>query len=216
MDLLKTLANNIINKYTGGNMPAAPILYKQVVPSIVYIEVITDSGQSQYGGGYIHSADGTIVTVAHVVDKASLINIEFENGTKATGTVKLLDPGRDLATVKIDQPAAYPQAKLGNLGLLQIGNKLMAISHPYKQKFSLTTGIVSQLRDQIINPGKFIIKNAIQTDLAADPGSSGGPMFDMSGNVLGVLSFLMSHDGDYAGIVYAIPMSEIKKFVAGH
>lgn len=190
-------------------------VYKKVVSNVVYIENINNDGKLFYGSGFIYD-DKTIVTAGHVVNNANLLNLFFYDGSVAQGTVKLIDQGRDLATITTTVPINNKIAKLGDITKTQIGDKIMAIGAPFKFKWSLTFGIVSQIRPEVIYPGKWIIKNALQTDIPVNKGNSGGPIFNQQGQVLGIASFVVSSDGDNAGVAFCNTIPEIVKFIGGN
>ncbi len=195
-------------------------LYKQVVGAVVYIENLTDTGKVLYGAGVVISKEGSILTAAHVLANSNLISIEFSDGSKVTAhRSSPFDEGRDLATCKIDNPTKFfPTVFMRDLSInpLNIGAKLFAIGHPLKQKFSYSEGIVSQLRKDILNPGKFVIHEAIQTDAALNPGNSGGGAFDLKGRLIGIANIILSPSGYYDGIGYLTGTTEIVKFLGNN
>lgn len=197
-------------------------LYPKLVKSTVFIENIKQDGTQEYGAGvFIDST--TIITAAHVVDKANLLRIELDDGKSFTATIKLLDQGRDLAALNlIISPIEATLTngnripKLADLGKAKVGDKVVAIGHPLKFKWSYSFGIISQIRDEVINPGKFILKKALQTDLALNPGNSGGGIFNLQGELLGIASFIASPTGYSDGIAFCNTIPEIQKFLGGN
>ena len=216
--LLKSLLNLFQEEDIQSTELTPQQLYKQVVDSVVYIETLTGQGTVKYGSGVIISKEGTILTAAHVVKDASLINIEMVDGKKYTAVKSTpFDEGRDLGVLKIQQEALFEPVMMRDLKTnpLFIGAKLFAIGSPFRQKFSYTEGIVSQLRDEVVNPGNYVVKNAIQTDAALNPGNSGGGGFDRKGRLVGIASLILSPKGTSEGVGYLIGTTEITKFLGG-
>ena len=194
-------------------------LYKKIVSSVVFISNLGEDGKSYYGGGFIYDSK-TIVTCAHVVYKPNVLTIETYDGRILQGTIKTIDEGRDLATIEIATlPVFVDAVKMADITTVEIGEPAVAIGHPFKQKFSFSKGVISQVRPEVVNTksraGGCVIKNAIQTDTALNPGNSGAPLFDYKGRVIGIASFIIGMGGDSAGVAYAIPTPEILKFVKG-
>lgn len=187
---------------TATTLPAADI-YQLVAPSVV---VIT-TAKGSLGTGVIVTATGTILTANHVVSDDSAVSVTFSDGTKATATVASADPATDVATLT---PATLPEvvvpATLG--GGVQVGADVVAIGNPLGFTDSTSRGIVSGLdRTANTKAGKF--SGLIQFDAAVNPGSSGGPLLNNKGLVIGVVVSLANaaQDDSFAGIGFAVPIS---------
>src|SRR5581483_4197 len=193
-------------------------LAKTYSKSVVEI-VSTTSGQAgpfgqSEGTGWIYDNAGHIVTNEHVVDGASSVKVAFADGSTATATVVGKDISTDLAVLKVsgDTSKLVPLT-LGNSGDLAVGDQVVAIGNPFGLQDTVTTGIVSALNREIEAPNNEPIEGAIQTDAAINHGNSGGPLFNMSGQVVGITSQIESDSGGSDGVGFAIPSSLVKAIV---
>lgn len=154
------------------------------------------------GTGFIVSADGQIVTNAHVVDGATSVKVTLADGRTVDGKVLGHDSATDIALVKIDAGTGLPTVAFGDSRQLKVGQDVVAIGNPFGLGNSVTSGIVSALgRD--INSGPF--DNYIQTDAAINKGNSGGPLFNTDGAVVGINTAIFSPTGGSVGIGFAVP-----------
>jgi len=154
------------------------------------------------GSGFILSADGLVMTNAHVVDGADELLVTLTDKREFKGKVIGADKRSDVAIVKIEA-AGLPFVKVGDVGKLKVGEWVMAIGSPFGLDNSVTAGIVSaKQRDT----GELL--PFIQTDVAINPGNSGGPLINMRGEVVGINSQIYSPSGGYAGISFSIPIDE--------
>jgi putative serine protease PepD len=167
------------------------------------------------GSGFVYDSDGHVVTNNHVVDGASSITVRFQDGSQYKATVVGTDPSTDLAVVKVDAPASklHPLT-LGDSGALQVGDGVVAIGSPFGLDETVTSGIVSALNRSISSSSSFTIAGAIQTDAAINHGNSGGPLLDMSGQVVGVNTQIESESGGNDGVGFAVPSSTIRSVVS--
>jgi serine protease Do len=163
------------------------------------------------GTGFIISADGQIVTNAHVVDGADKVTVTMADGRKIDGKVLGVDTATDIALIKIDEVNDLPTVAFGDSTRLKVGQDVVAIGNPFGLGNSVTAGIVSALgRD--INSGPF--DNYIQTDAAINKGNSGGPLFNADGEVVGINTALFSPTGGSVGIGFAVPSETAERVVA--
>ncbi|MCU9847929.1 Do family serine endopeptidase [Defluviimonas sp. WL0024] len=163
------------------------------------------------GTGFIISADGQIVTNAHVVEGADKVSVTLADGRKVDGKVVGADPATDIALVRIEDGGALPTVAFGDSTGLKVGQDVVAIGNPFGLGNSVTAGIVSALgRD--INSGPF--DNYIQTDAAINKGNSGGPLFNAEGEVVGINTAIFSPSGGSVGIGFAVPSETAAKVVA--
>ena len=169
------------------------------------------SQQSQaQGSGFVYDSDGHIVTNDHVVANASSISVMFSDGSKYSAKVVGTDPSTDLAVLKVDAPSSklHPLT-LGDSNKLQVGDGVVAIGSPFGLDETVTTGIVSALNRDISSTNNFTISGAIQTDAAINHGNSGGPLLNMSGEVVGINTQIESDSGGNEGVGFAVPSSTI-------
>jgi serine protease Do len=154
------------------------------------------------GSGFIISADGLILTNAHVVEDAAELVVRLADKREFKGKVLGTDKLTDVAVVKIDAKE-LPALRLGSSDKLRVGEWVAAIGSPFGLESSVTAGIVSaksrNLPDDRLVP-------FIQTDVAVNPGNSGGPLFNMAGEVVGINSQIFSTSGGYMGLSFAIPI----------
>jgi serine protease Do len=162
------------------------------------------------GSGFFISADGYAVTNNHVVDKADSVEIGTDDGKTYTAKVIGTDPRTDLALIKVDGESNFPFAKLGE-GSPRIGDWVLAVGNPFGLGGTVTAGIVSA-RGRDIGAGPY--DDFIQIDAPVNKGNSGGPTFDVDGNVVGVNTAIFSPSGGSVGIAFAIPASTVNTVVA--
>jgi serine protease Do len=158
------------------------------------------------GSGFIVTADGFIVTNAHVVENAEEITVRLSDKREYKAKVVGSDPRSDVAVVKIDA-TGLPTVKIGDISKLRVGEWVIAIGSPFGFTNSVTAGIVSaKSRDNIAGDPNLDAVPFIQTDVAVNPGNSGGPLLNMKGEVVGINSQIYSRTGAFAGISFAIPI----------
>jgi serine protease Do len=155
------------------------------------------------GSGFIVSADGLILTNAHVVDGASEVTVKLSDRREFTAKVLGSDSVTDVAVLRIDAKD-LPTVRLGNPGQLEVGDPVLAIGAPYGLEQTATQGMVSAKGRSL--PGDSSVVPFIQTDAAVNPGNSGGPLFDGQGNVVGINSQIYSQSGGFQGLSFAIPI----------
>ena len=155
------------------------------------------------GSGFILSADGFVMTNAHVVEDASEVLVTLPDKREFKARIIGADKRTDVAVVKIDA-TGLPALKVGDVSKLRVGEWVMAIGSPFGLENTVTAGIVSaKQRD---TPGNYL--PFIQTDVAINPGNSGGPLINMRGEVVGINSQIYSRSGGFMGISFSIPIDE--------
>jgi len=167
------------------------------------------------GSGFIVGADGIILTNAHVVKDASEVVVKLTDRREYRAKVLGSDPKTDVAVLKIDA-SKLPVVSLGSAEALRVGDWVLAIGSPFGFENSVTAGVVSakgrSLPDDSAVP-------FIQTDVAVNPGNSGGPLFNARGEVVGINSQIYSQSGGYQGVSFAIPIDlavKIKDQIVAH
>ncbi len=154
------------------------------------------------GSGFILSPDGYILTNAHVVDGANEVDVKLTDRREFLAKVVGKDPKSDIALLKIDAQD-LPVVKIGSAKSAKVGQWVVAMGSPFGFENSVTAGIISAKSRSL--PGDGYVP-FIQTDVAVNPGNSGGPLFDLDGNVIGVNSQIYSQTGGYMGLSFAIPI----------
>ena len=158
--------------------------------------------QRGVGSGFIFSADGLIMTNAHVVEGADEVIVTLTDKRELKAKIIGTDRRTDVAVVKVEA-TGLPFVKIGDVNRLKVGEWVMAIGSPFGLENSVTAGIVSaKQRDT----GDFL--NFIQTDVAINPGNSGGPLLNLRGEVVGINSQIYSRSGGFMGISFAIPIDD--------
>ena len=158
--------------------------------------------QRGVGSGFILSADGYVMTNAHVIDGADEVFVTLTDKREFKARVVGADRRSDVALVKIEA-SGLPPVRIGDVNRLRVGEWVIAIGSPFGLENTVTAGIVSaKARDT----GEFL--PLIQTDVAINPGNSGGPLINMRGEVVGINSQIYSRSGGYMGISFAIPIDE--------
>ncbi len=179
---------------------------RQVSPSVV--SVIRGEGS---GSGIIVSADGVVLTNAHVVGDAGVVQIGLADGRRLEGRVLGGDPSVDVAVVRV-AAQGLPAATLGDGDRLEVGQTAIAIGNPLGLDRTVTSGVVSAVNR---NPQGFGLDGLIQTDAAISPGNSGGPLLDSEGRVIGLNTAVLRAPGA-EGLGFAIPIGLANESPPGH
>ena len=154
------------------------------------------------GSGFIISADGFVMTNAHVVDGADEVLVTLTDKREFKARIVGADKRTDVAVVKIEA-SGLPAVRIGDVSRLKVGEWVMAIGSPFGLENTVTAGIVSAKQRDTGDSLPFI-----QTDVAVNPGNSGGPLINMRGEVVGINSQIYSRSGGFMGISFAIPIDE--------
>jgi serine protease Do len=155
------------------------------------------------GSGFIIRPDGTILTNAHVVADAQEVTVKLTDRREFKAKVIGSDPQSDVAVLKIDA-GNLPTVKMGDSNAVRVGEWVVAIGSPYGFENTVTSGIVSAT-SRSLPDGTYV--PFIQTDAAVNPGNSGGPLFNMKGEVIGINSQIYSRSGGYQGLSFAVPIN---------
>lgn len=172
------------------------------------------------GSGFIIDASGYVVTNNHVIDDADEVKVIMQDDTKLDATIVGRDEKTDLALLKVKSAKPLPFVKFGDSDSSKVGDWIIAIGNPFGLGGSVSAGIISA-RSRSINAGPF--DDFLQTDAAINRGNSGGPMFNVNGEVIGVNSAIISPSGGNVGIGFAVPsnlaqpvIEQLKKFGRTH
>ncbi|WP_370334558.1 trypsin-like peptidase domain-containing protein [Parvularcula marina] len=184
-------------------------LVKNVMPAVVNISGrqagiggAPMGGGESLGSGFIIDSSGIVVTNNHVIDRSDIITVTLEDGREFKATLRGTDPLTDLAVLQMEGGGRFPAVKFGNSDRIDVGDWVVAIGQPFGLGGSVSAGIVSA-KSRDIDSGLY--DDFIQTDAAINRGNSGGPLFDMSGRVVGVNTIIYSQSGGSVGIGFAIP-----------
>ena len=182
-------------------------VYEKISPAIVAIEAQVKDGISA-GTGCIVSPDGLILTGSHVVEDYKEIEVTTYNGqTYKAQFVAQMGKHKDLALIKINPKTSLPTVSFADSETVKVGQKVLSIGNPFGFSNTLTSGIISRID---------YVKNRFQTDAAINPGCSGGPLLDSTGQVIGISQSIYNPDHNISniGIGFAIPSNEAIKFIA--
>ena len=187
-------------------------LVEQTGPAVVNITT-AGARRAQFpaeqgmGSGFIVSADGLVLTNAHVVQGANEVTVKLTDRREFRARVLGADPATDVAVLRIDAKG-LPAVKFGDPARARVGDWVVAIGSPFGFENSVTAGIVSAKGRSL--PGDAYVP-FIQTDVAVNPGNSGGPLFNMAGEVIGINSQIYSRSGGYQGLSFAIPADVVQR-----
>ena len=177
-------------------------IYQRVGPSVAVVR----TARGALGTGVIVTGAGTVLTANHVISDGSAVTVLFADGTRSAAKVATADPKQDIATLT---PATLPEtvvpATIG--GGAEVGGPVVAIGNPLGLTYSVSSGVISALdRTAKTDGGRFT--GLIQFDASVNPGSSGGPLLDADGNIIGIVISIADPGGDdaFAGIAFAVPV----------
>lgn len=204
--------------------PAADVaarVYQAILPSLVIVQTDNPRQEKAFGigSGVVINGDAEVLTSLHVVDGSTVIELIFADGTRSPATVSNADPARDIAVLT---PAALPQvvlpATIGSSSALRVGDEVFAVGNPLGLVGSLSAGVVSGLNRDSTPPGRQeALEGLIQFDAAVNPGSSGGPLLDRRGQVVGIVTGLINpgEDDVFIGIGFAVPIDVAAEAAGG-
>lgn len=181
-------------------------VYERINPAIVAIDAELDDGVSA-GTGCIVSTDGLILTGSHVIEGCKSVEVTMFNGQiYKADVISKMGKNKDLALLKITPKRPLQTIKFGDSEKLKVGQKVLAIGNPFGFAGTLTQGIISRID---------YTKGRIQTDAAINPGCSGGPLLNSSGEVIGINQSIYNPDNNISniGIGFAIPINDVKQFI---
>ena len=181
-------------------------LYDKINPAIVCVDSQISDGIS-CGTGCIINKNGLILTSAHVIEDGDNVVVTIYNGQDYNAkVVKRFGEKKDIALLKIEPTFELKTVKFGDSEKVKVGQKVLAIGNPFGFNGTLTQGIISRID---------YVKNRIQTDAAINPGSSGGPLLNNKGEIIGINQAIYNPDNNISniGIGFAIPINSIKEYL---
>ena len=221
-DLVEKLSPSVVNITTSSTVPNRQELNPQLPPGSPFEDLFRDFMDREQNGaprrqrrgtalgsGFIISADGYVVTNNHVIENADQIEIEFFDGRSMEATVVGTDPKTDIALLKVKAKDKLKFVRFGDSNKAKVGDWVLAIGNPLGQGFSVSAGIISA-RGRALS-GSY--DDFIQTDAAINRGNSGGPLFNMDGEVIGVNTAILSPNGGSIGIGFSMSSAVVEKVI---
>lgn len=195
--------------------------FKQVNHAVVVVRTTEQAGAEQESGnikgvasGVLVSGDGKVVTAAHVVQTADEIAVEFIDGTTAGARVIASEPQADLALLQLDHvPAGALVAPLGDSDRVEVGDPVFVVGAPYGIGHTLTVGHVSARHKPNTIYSGMSLAEFLQTDAAINRGNSGGPMFTVTGEVVGIVSHIVSRSGGSEGLGFVVTSNMARRIL---
>jgi serine protease Do len=170
---------------------------------------------AETGSGVLISADGKVMTASHVVQAMDEIDVEFL-GLRETVRARVIssEPAADLSLLQVERvPPGIQPARLGNSDNVRVGNEVIVIGAPYGLSHSLTTGLISARWPANTVYRRLPMAELFQTNAAINTGNSGGPMFNMAGEVIGIVSHIISKSGGSEGLGFVVTINTAKQFL---
>jgi serine protease Do len=224
-DIAAKLSPSVVNISTSQKVAGqAPVPMPELPPGSPFRDFFEDLFKDQPGGesgaparkvnslgsGFVVDSSGLIITNNHVIEDADEIEVNLADGSKLKAELKGRDGKTDLAVLQVKPPHPLTAVTFGNSDQIRVGDWVMAIGNPFGLGGSVTLGIVSA-RNRNINSGPY--DDFIQTDAAINRGNSGGPLFNMAGEVVGINTAIISPSGGSIGIGFSIPSNTAKRVI---
>lgn len=195
--------------------------FRRVKSSVVVVRTTENQGAASLSGilfgsiglgsGVLISEEGKLLTAAHVVQTADKVTVEFIGGAQVTARVVSSEPIADVALLQLESvPAGVEPARLGNSDKVEVGDEVFVVGAPYGLSHTLSAGHVSGWIVQDHGLGARLGCEFLQTDAAINSGNSGGPIFNMNGEIIGIASRILSHSGGFEGIGFAATTKAVR------
>src|SRR5881409_3120018 len=196
-------------------------VFRKVAPSVVVIPAkgreVAASGQTRFnetGSGVLISPDGKVMTAAHVVHSMDEISVEFLGGETVSAKVVASEPAADLSLLQLERvPAGAKVSPLANSDPIQVGDPVVIVGAPYGLSYSLSNGLISARWKPNTVYKTMPLAEFFQTTATINTGNSGGPMFDMNGQVIGIVSHNISKSGGSEGLGFVVTINTAKKLL---
>ena len=219
--LIATAAMTLMSSAMTANAQTVREVFDQVKASVVVIKArgrdVTTSGQSRFketGSGVLVTADGKVMTAAHVVHSMDQIDVEFLGGETVPAQVIASEPAADLSLLQLDKvPANARVAKMGDSNQVHVGDPVIIVGAPYGLSYSLSAGYISARWPPNTVYKTMPLAEFFQTTATINTGNSGGPMFAMNGDVIGIVSHNISKSGGSEGLGFVVTMNTAKQLL---
>jgi S1-C subfamily serine protease len=193
--------------------PFSARVHRAILPSLVFIHTRQENDQDKefgIGSGVVINENGDILTALHVVADAVEIKIHFSDGSQSTAQIISAEPKNDIAVLRPDRPPGWIfPAILGNPGVMRVGDEAYVVGNPLGLMASLSAGVISGFDRSIpVGGDDRRLEGLIQFDTAVNPGSSGGPLLNRQGHVVGIVTALAnpSKQNFFVGVGFAVPI----------
>ena len=197
----------VLPETASASEPLLEDVIEKVSPTVVDISVETADGEQASGAGIVVSADGFVVTNAHVVEDAVHTSLTTVNEDEYDAEIIGVDAKTDIALLKVTQSLGMEAARFADSDNVRVGNSVFAIGNPYGLGSSVSLGIISA-KERDIAKGPY--DNFLQTDAAINQGNSGGPLFNRQGKIIGMNTAIFSTDGRNQGLGFATPSNTVQ------
>jgi serine protease Do len=196
-------------------------LFKKVAPSVVVIRArgrdVTEGGETRFsetGSGVLISTDGKVMTAAHVVHAMDQLSVEFLGGETVAARVVASEPAADLSLLQLERvPAGAKVATMGDSSKMEVGDEVIVVGAPYGLSYSLSAGLISAHWPPNTVYKTMPLAEFFQTTATINTGNSGGPMFNMSGEVIGIVSHNISKSGGSEGLGFVVTLNTAKQLL---
>ena len=196
-------------------------VFEKVSPSVAVIRArgrdVTASGQTRFaetGSGVLISADGKVMTAAHVVHAMDEISVEFIGSDAVTARVVSSEPAADLSLLQLDRvPPGAKVAAMADSSAVHVGDQVIVVGAPYGLSYSLSVGYISARWPPNTVYKTMPLAEFFQTDATINTGNSGGPMFNMKGEVIGIVSHNISKGGGSEGLGFVVTLNTAKQLL---
>jgi len=196
-------------------------VFRKVTPSVVVIKAkgseVTAGGQTRFletGSGVLISADGKVMTAAHVVHSMNEISVEFLGGETVSAKVIASEPAADLSLLQLERvPAGARVAKMGNSDTVRVGDPVYIVGAPYGLSYSLSAGLISAHWAPNTVHRAMPLAEFFQTNATINTGNSGGPMFNAAGEAIGIVSHNISKSGGSEGLGFVVTMKTAQELL---
>jgi serine protease Do len=216
--------HDILRPSAPSNRGSLGDLYRQVNPSVVVIrakgsDVEAQGGLTRFdetGSGVLISRDGQVLTAAHVVEGMDRINVEFIGGERVPARVVSSEPAADVSLLRLDHvPPEARVARLADSDTVLVGDEVFIVGAPYGLSHSMSAGWISARWPANSVYRAMPLAEFLQTNATINTGNSGGPMFNMAGEVIGVVSHNISRSGGSEGLGFVVSINTVKKLLFG-
>jgi len=222
--LIAFLAFSALSVSAPSQTPPLRDVFRRVRPTVVVIATrqkeLAPEGRRGFvdmqglGSGVLISETGQVLTAAHVVQTAEQIVVSFSESVIVPARVVASSLASDVALLQLETvPPGLVAARLGDSNRIEVGDSVFVVGHPFGLDYTLTTGVLSARRRPKKTTGTMTLHEVFQTDAAVNQGNSGGPMFNMQGEVVGIVSALVSKSGGFEGLGFATPSNVARQLL---